>query len=122
MQIPLRGGRYCDERDKATGPKSVIINENLARALWPDRDAVGKSITQVGGRVVVGVVGNVRHGSLEEAGRNEMYIDYRQTSDWSGMEMVVRSSRPPESLAGDVRAALAAYDPSLPTGDFYELE
>ena len=71
---------------------------------------------------VLGVVGNVRHGSLEEAGRNEMYIDYRQTGDWSGMEMVVRSSRPPESLARDVRGALAAYDPSLPTGDFYELE
>ena len=122
MQIPLRGGRYFDERDKATGPKSVIINENLARALWPDRDAVGQSITQDGGRVVVGVVGNVRHGSLEEAGRNEMYLDYRQTDDWSGMEMVVRSSRPPESLARDVRAALATYDSSLPSGDFYELE
>jgi predicted permease len=122
MQIPLRAGRYFDERDNATGPKSVIINENLARALWPERDAVGQSITQDGGRVVVGVVGNVRHGSLEEAGRNEMYLDYRQTGDWSGMEMVVRSSRPPESLARDVRAALSAYDPSLPSGDFYELE
>jgi putative ABC transport system permease protein len=122
MQIPLRAGRYFDDRDNATGPKSVIINENLARALWPNHDAVGRSITQDGGRVVVGVVGNVRHGSLEEAGRNEMYIDYRQTGDWSGMEMVVRSNRPPESLARDVRGALAAYDPSLPTGDFYELE
>jgi putative ABC transport system permease protein len=122
MQIPLRAGRYFDDRDNAAGPKSVIINENLARALWPNRDAIGQSITQDGGRVVVGVVGNVRHGALEEAGRNEMYIDYRQTDDWSGMEMVVRSSRPPESLAPDVRAALAAYDPSLPSGDFYELE
>jgi putative ABC transport system permease protein len=122
MQIPLRAGRYFDDRDNATGPKSVIVNENLARALWPERDAVGQVITQDGGRVVVGVVGNVRHGSLEEAGRNEMYIDYRQSGDWSGMEMVVRSSRPPESLARDVRAALAAYDPSLPSGDFYELE
>jgi len=122
MQIPLGTGRYFDDRDNAAGPKSVIINENLARALWPDREAVGQSITQDGGRVVVGVVGNVRHGSLEEAGRNEMYIDYRQTDDWSGMEMVVRSRRPPESLARDVRAALAAYDPSLPSGDFYELE
>jgi putative ABC transport system permease protein len=122
MQIPLRAGRYFDDRDSATGPKSVIINDNLARALWPNRDAVGQAITQDGGRVVVGVVGNVRHGSLEEAGRNEMYIDYRQTDDWSGMEMVVRSSRAPESLVRDVRAALAAYDPSLPSGDFYELE
>ncbi len=49
-------------------------------------------------------------------------MPYRQTSDWQGMEMVVRSPRPPASLAPEVRAALAAYDPSLPTGELYELD
>jgi predicted permease len=122
MQIPLRAGRFFDARDDAAGEKTVIINETLARRLWPDRDAVGQIITQDGGRTVVGVVGNVRHGSLEEAGGNEMYLPYRQTGDWGGMEMVVRSTRPAQSLVPEVRAALAAYDPSLPTGEFYELE
>jgi predicted permease len=122
MQIPLRAGRYFDERDNAAGEKTVIVNEILARRLWPDRDAIGQAITQDGGRTVVGVVGNVRHGSLEEAGGNEMYLPYRQTGDWGGMEMVVRSTRPAQSLVPEVRAALAAYDPSLPTGEFYELE
>ena len=122
MQIPLRAGRYFDERDNAAGEKTVIVNEILARRLWPDRDAIGQAITQDGGRTVVGVVGNVRHGSLEEAGGNEMYLPYRQTGDWGGMEMVVRSTRPAPSLVPEVRAALAAYDPSLPTGEFYELE
>ena len=122
MQIPLKEGRYFDDRDTATSEKTVILNESLARQLWPDRDPVGQSITQDGGRRVVGVVANVRHGSLEEAGSNEMYINYRQTDDWGGMEMVVRSSRPTASLASEVRSALAAYDPSLPTNGFYELE
>ena len=122
MRIPLRSGRFFDERDTATHEKTVIINENLARVLWPDRDAVGQVITQDGGRTVIGVVGNVRHGSLEEAGGNEMYLHYRQTGDWRGMEMVVRSTRSPAALVPEVRAALAAYDPRLPTGDFYELE
>jgi predicted permease len=122
MQIPLRSGRFLDDRDNASGEKTVIINESLARALWPDRDAVGQMITQGGGTKVVGVVGNVRHGSLEQAGSNEMYLHYRQTGDWQGMDMVVRSARPPESLVREVRAALAAYDPSLPNGEFYELE
>ncbi len=122
MQIPLRSGRFFDERDNAAGAKTVIINESLARRLWPDRDAVGQVITQNGGTTVIGVVGNVRHGSLEEAGGNEMYLHYRQSGDWAGMEMVVRSTRPPQSLTPEVRAALAAYDPSLPTGEFYELE
>ena len=79
MQIPLRAGRFFDDRDTAAGEKTVIINENLARRLWPDRDAIGQMITQDGGTTVIGVVGNVRHGSLEEAGGNEMYLHYRQT-------------------------------------------
>ena len=122
MQVPLRAGRYFDERETADSQKTVIINEHLARELWPDRDAIGQQITQDGGRTVVGVVGNVRHGTLEEAGGNEMYLHYRQTGDWAGMEMVVRSTREPASLVPEVRAALARYDPSLPNGEYYELE
>jgi putative ABC transport system permease protein len=122
MQIPLRAGRLFDARDTASSEKVTIINETLARSLWPDRDPIGQEITQNGGTKVIGVVGNVRHGSLEEAGGNEMYFHYRQSGDWQGMEMVVRSTRPPQSLVPEVRAALATYDPSLPTGEFYELE
>jgi predicted permease len=122
MQIPLRAGRFFDERDDGGAEKTVIINENLARKLWPDRDAIGQRVSVNGGSRVIGVVGNVRHGSLEEAGGNEMYLDYRQTGDWGGMEMVVRSSRPLDSLVPGVRAALAGYDPSLPNGEFYALE
>ena len=122
MQIPLRAGRFFDDRDTATSEKTVIINEHLARELWPDRDAIGQQITQNGGSTVIGVVADVRHGSLEKAGGNEMYLHYRQSGDWQGMEMVVRSARSPASLVGDVRSALATYDPSLPTGEFYPLE
>ena len=122
MRIPLKEGRYFDSRDTAKSEKTVIINEHMARELWPGRDAIGQSITQDGGRTVVGVVEDVRHGSLEESGSNEMYIEYHQSGDWGGMEMVVRSARAPESLAKDVRAALAAHDAAMPTGEYYELE
>jgi putative ABC transport system permease protein len=122
MRIPLLAGRFFDERDDATAPKAIIINESLARRLWPDRDAIGQRMAQNGGSTVIGVVGNVRHGSLEEAGSYEMYLDYRQGAQWSGMEMVVRSNRPPESLVPDVRAALRAHDPTLPNSEFYALE
>ena len=50
-----------------------------------------------------------------------MYLDYRQSGDWSSMELVVRSARDPQSLAADVRKALAAYNPALPSGEFYPL-
>jgi putative ABC transport system permease protein len=122
MQIPLRAGRFFDDRDTADGPRTVIINEHLARRLWPDKDAVGQMITQAGGATVIGVVGDVRHGSLEAAGSNEMYLHYRQSPGWQSMEMVVRSGRPADALVREVRGVIATYDPSLPSSEFYELE
>jgi putative ABC transport system permease protein len=122
MQIPLVAGRFFDAAHDPQAEKAVIINESLARQLWPDRNPLGQRINVNGESTVIGVVANVRHATLEDAGGNEMYLDYRQTGDWSGVEMVVRSNRPPQSLVPEVRAALSAYDPSLPNGEFYELE
>jgi predicted permease len=121
MQIPLIAGHYFDERYNANAEKAVIINENLARLLWPGLDPLGRKMALRGGSTVIGVVANVRHSSLEETAGNEMYLDYR-LGGWTTLEMVVRSSRSPQSLVPDVRAALADYDPALPNGGFYPLE
>ena len=132
MRIPLIAGRNFEENFSPNTVKSVIINESLARRLWPDRDPLGQKIKVNGESTVIGVVANVRHTSLEESGSNEMYLDCRQTGDWSAMEMVVRlaaskpgeggSTRTPESLVPDVRAALVAFDPGLPNGEYHALE
>lgn len=71
---------------------------------------------------VVGVVADVRHQSLEQDAGLEMYLPMTQESDWSAMELVVRSSLPPASFAAGVRAALRASDPNMPTADFHTLE
>lgn len=123
MQIPLLEGRYFDERDSRPGVQTIIINQSLARQLASHGSALGKKIAvSQDGSTVIGVVGDVRHSTLEERGTNEMYLDINQNSDWNGLEMVVRSSRPMASLAPEIRAALAAYDPMMPTGEYYELE
>src|SRR5262249_32303772 len=64
--IPLRAGRSFTERDLPSGEPVAIINETLARTLWPAQKAVGQMLTQNGGRRVVGVVGDVRHAAVEE--------------------------------------------------------
>jgi putative ABC transport system permease protein len=122
MRIPLVAGRNFDAGFNPKAEKAVIINESLARRLWPDQDPLGRKIVVNGVSTVIGVVADVRHSSLEESGSNEMYLDCRQCGDWSAMEMVVRSTRPTESLLPDVRAALSAFDPGLPTGEYQELE
>lgn len=122
MRIPLVAGRNFDAQFDPKAGKAVIINQSLARLLWPGQDALGRKIRVNGLSTVIGVVADVRHGTLETTGGNEMYLDCRQSGDWSAMEMVVRSTRAPESLVPEVRNALAAFDPALPNQEFYALE
>jgi predicted permease len=123
MRIPLRAGRYFDARDTAETEKVIVINETMARHLWPGEEAVGKEV-RVGRDDwrVVGVVADVRHSTLEERSGAEMYLNFRQMSDWNAIEVVVRASRPAQSLVPDVRAALKAFDPTLPNSEFMTLE
>jgi predicted lysophospholipase L1 biosynthesis ABC-type transport system permease subunit len=100
----------------------VLVNETLARTLWPGKDPIGQMVTQDGGRRVVGVVADVRHGGPERLGGSEMYLPMRQTGDYSAMKLVVRTALPPDSLAAGIRSALRPIDPNLPVTDFQTLQ
>jgi putative ABC transport system permease protein len=90
----------------------AIINETLARMLYPDRRAVGQTITISGNRTVVGVVASVRQGSLDEEPVPQMYLPF-STGFGISSDVIVRSSRPLASLAPDIRRALGQLDSSL---------
>jgi predicted lysophospholipase L1 biosynthesis ABC-type transport system permease subunit len=96
----------------------VVINETLARTLWPGQNPLGQMITTDGGRRVIGIVADVRHEALEKAGGPEMYLPMRQTRDYAAMQLVVRTALPPESLAAGMRTALRPVDPNLPVREF----
>jgi len=121
MRIPLIEGRYFDARDTAKSENVIVLNESLARRLWPDRSAVGQMAEVNGGSRVIGVVENVRHARLEEVGSGEVYLNFRQCSDWPSLNLVVRSARPIPSLATDFRAVAKAFDPTLPATEFITL-
>jgi predicted permease len=116
--IPLRLGREFTERDRASSERVLVVNETLARTLWPGQNPVGQMVTTDGGRRVVGVVGDVRHAALETAGGSEMYLPMRQTGDYAAMQLVVRTALPAESLAAGIRTALRPIDPNLPVREF----
>ncbi len=120
--IGLKAGRKFTERDRASSEPVAMVNETLARTLWPGQDAVGQVVTQDGGRRVVGVVADVRHEALEKAGGSEMYLPMRQTADYPAMNLVVRTVLPPDRLAPAVRAALRPIDPNLPVREFTTLQ
>lgn len=116
--IPLRLGREFTQRDRASSERVVVVNETLARTLWPGQNPLGQMIKTDGGRRVVGVVADVRHAALEKAGGPEMYLPMRQTGDYAAMQLVVRTALPPDSLAAGIRTALRPLDPNLPVREF----
>ena len=118
LGIPLKSGREFTESDRASSEPVVMVNETLARTLWPGQNAVGQMITQDGGRRVVGVVADVHHGGPERSGGSEMYLPMRQTGDYAAMRLVVRTALPPDSLAAGIRTALRPLDPNLPVREF----
>jgi predicted permease len=122
MGVPLRVGRDFTERDDLSAPKVIIINETLARELWPGQNPVGQIVTQDGGREVVGVVGDVHHLALEEKSGNEFYIPIRQTNDYGSVDLVVRTSLTTSALVPRLREAFKLIDPTLATGTLRTLQ
>jgi predicted permease len=122
MGISLIAGRDISERDVPSSQFVIVINETLARTLWPGQRAIGQIMRACGERQVVGVVGDVRHLSLEESSGMEMYLPMRQCRDISSVDLVVRSTLPPADLAASVRAALKPIAPNLPGQDFRTLQ
>ena len=122
MGIPVRAGRDLSERDTPATDPVIVINQTMARTLFPGEEALGRVISACGDRHVVGVVGDVRHLALEQASGNEMYLPMRQCRDISSVHLVVRSTLPPAQLAAAVRAALKPIAPDIPGNDFQLLQ
>lgn len=121
MAISLRAGRDFTERDNADSERVVIVNEKAAKTLWPGQDPIGQLAMFNGERRVVGVVANVRHLALEQEGGLEAYIPLAQVGSGS-VDLVVRSSLPPDALVPAVRRALRATEPALTTEEFQQLD
>jgi putative ABC transport system permease protein len=125
MGIPVVKGRVFSDQDNAQGPRVAIINETLARRLFPDEDPIGQRVFITNGPLqwneVVGVVGDTKQRSLDTPAPPQVYEPYPQ-HPWSWMSLVVRTSGDPLSLAGAVRQQVAAVDKDQPVADIRSME
>jgi predicted permease len=124
MRIPLRAGRDFTNADNRTSERVMLVNETLARTLWPGEDPLGRIITVGPDREcrVIGVVGGVRYFGFEKNSGPEMYFSIRQNADFSSVDLVVRGSSSPALLAAAVRTALRSADPNLPAAEFRTMD
>jgi len=119
MEIPLRRGRLFNEEDDTTKPTAVIVDEYMADQLWPGQDPVGKRIHIVElqskdpWQTVVGVVGRVKHDSLDSDPRIAFYLAHTQFPA-RAMTVALRSGTDPAAMLSDVKNDLRNLDPDLP--------
>jgi len=122
MGIPLRAGRDISASDTDGSEPVMLINETMARTLFPDGHALGGIMLVNGERRVVGIVSDVRHLALEQGAGMEMYLPLRQGQNPPSVDLVVRSPRPPAQIAAAVRDALRPIAPNLPGNEFRTLQ
>jgi putative ABC transport system permease protein len=118
MGIPLRRGRLFDERDRAGSVEIVIVNETLARRLWPSADPIGQTLLVPDGmtpapREVVGVVGDTRHHDLGKDPEPEIYRPAYQAY-WPFYGLVVRTGAAPDIFARSLRDVASRVDSTVP--------
>jgi putative ABC transport system permease protein len=128
MRIPLIRGREFTDRDGAKANPVVIINQTLARQMFPNEDPIGKHIkpgvSAFGPEVmrkIVGVVGDVKHRNLWQGPDPESYVPYDQVPVGS-MIVVARSTGDPMQLLPAVREQMHAVDAELPVYSVQTLE
>lgn len=122
MKIPLSAGRAFTASDGTGGEPVIIINERLAKMMWPGQDAVGRYVhTSMKSRQVVGVVADVHYFGLDKSTDPEMYMPLVE-GDYESVDLVVRSSIPLSGMTAGIRAALHRVDASLPVVEFKTME
>jgi len=122
MGIPLIAGRDLSERDTPSTEPVILINQTMARKVFPGENAVGQIIIPDKERRIVGIVSDVRHLALEQGAGSEMYIPIRQIQDYSSADLVFRTTLPPAQVATLVRNDLKSIAPDLPVSDFRTIQ
>ncbi len=122
MSTPLVRGRGFDTRDREDTGKVAIVDEALARRLWPTGDPIGQAIMRgdAGPFTVVGVVRNVRFEGLAANidAIGTAYFPHPQAPPMGRLRwLAIRSAGDPAAVVRAVRSALVEIDPDLPLSD-----
>jgi len=117
LRIPLIAGTTFDARDDIGAPPRVVINQTMARTLWPSDSPIGKRarIAMFNGITpeVIGVVGDIRLADARTPARATAYLaDTKFTI--GTRDLVIRTNGDPEALTASLWAAVTSLDPSVP--------
>ena len=116
MGVPLQRGRDFATSDRIGGPLVAVVNELLAKKVFPGQDPIGRELQPYGLEgphfTIVGVVGDARQASLEGDQTMQLYMAARQQPRRDGA-LVVRGPEEPTALAASLRQAIRTVDAQL---------
>jgi putative ABC transport system permease protein len=122
MRIPLKRGRLLDDRDRPGALEAIVVSESLAEEAFPGKDPIGQRL-RAGPEisadgpwdVVVGVVGDVKQGSLADDGGAAFYVADGQWA-WvdNAQSLVVRTTGDPTALIPSLKRAVWSVDRNQP--------
>lgn len=129
LSVPVLKGRAFSEGDRNDAAPVAIIDETMAERFWPGQDPIGQRVT-IGERgadsafvyrTVVGVTKNVRHYTLKEPSRIQVYVPLRQTLERYGQSLyiVLKASVPPGSLVAPLRTLTKSLNPGSGAWDIH---
>jgi putative ABC transport system permease protein len=126
LGLPLVSGREFSPQDGPGAPRVIIINESLARSAWKGLDPVGRTLIldYQGGQIarqVVGVVRDARYRGPRSEPAPEIFIPHAQ-NPYLVMNVVVRTTIAPATLAPAARARALTVDPDQPVHSVTTME
>jgi putative ABC transport system permease protein len=125
MEVPLIAGRFPDERDNLQSPHVVVINDVVARNVFPNENPIGKRL-QMGfngfSGEIIGVVGHTSHLSRDSAPVEEVYTSYLQTPFWNQLSLTVRTASAPLALAQPIQELVRSMDQDEPVAKMRTME
>ena len=132
MGIPLLAGRVFADADTLDAPRVAVINQALARGFFPHGDAIGHRILlgapQPGARwmTIVGIIGDLRTGALDQAPMPQFYWPLAQPDSQampsSAISVVLRTANEPLDMAREATAVIRLIDPDQPVYDVSTME
>jgi predicted permease len=115
LRIPLIEGRDFTQRDDTNSPKVGIINEAMARRMWPTENPIGRILRGEDGETieVIGVAGNIRYEGKEQGVTPLLYRPVAQRKGLLPNTILVRTDGEPMLAAALLQAKIGEIDPNL---------
>ncbi|MGA8509197.1 MAG: ABC transporter permease [Candidatus Sulfotelmatobacter sp.] len=126
MRIPLLKGRSFSESDLGGSLNVAVVNDALARTVFPGQNPIGKQLTHFGPDnltlQIIGVVGNVRHVGLDADPHSEIYQLLGQ-AQWPSMFVAIRSATSdPTSLTAAAQNVVGSVNKDVPLANVHTMQ